>query len=224
MIGTLFLWVLWPSFNSALAGEAFRYRIVSNTILALCTSAVLGFITSRLLRGGKFEMIDIQNATIAGGIATGAAAMMMSPSGALITGAVAGAMCVASVVFLQPWLRHWFLDDTRNAQCVHGISGIIGGIASIICAAISVHNDDVYGQTIADVFPRESSQASIQLAIFFITLGFALIPGVLCGLIVRAICRYKILFTDENEWAVPKDFEPHALEDEVPVTSIIAKI
>lgn len=169
-------------------------------------------------------MIDIQNATIAGGIATGAAAMMMSPSGALITGAVAGAMCVASVVFLQPWLRHWFLDDTRNAQCVHGISGIIGGIASIICAAISVHNDDVYGQTIADVFPRESSQASIQLAIFFITLGFALIPGVLCGLIVRAICRYKILFTDENEWAVPKDFEPHALEDEVPVTSIIAKI
>jgi len=54
LIGTLFLWVLWPSFNSALAAETLRYRIVSNTILALCTSAVLGFITSRLLRGGKF--------------------------------------------------------------------------------------------------------------------------------------------------------------------------
>lgn len=52
-------------------------------------------------------MIDVQNATIAGGIGVGAAAMMMSPAGALITGAVVGAVCVISVVFLQPWLRHW---------------------------------------------------------------------------------------------------------------------
>jgi len=227
LIGTLFLWVLWPSFNSALAAEAFRYRIVSNTILALCTSAVLGFITSRLLRGGKFEMIDIQNATLAGGIATGAAAMMMSPAGALITGAVAGAVCVAAVVFLQPWLRHWFLDDTRNAQCVHGISGIIGGIASMICAAIAVHNEDLYGQdpTNSSVFPRGTKQAAIQLAIFFITIGFALIPGLLSGLLVRAITKYKVKFTDESEWSVPKDFEPHNVEHEMPVyPSVVAKI
>lgn len=224
LIGTLFLWVLWPSFNSALASEAFRYRIISNTILALCTSAVLGFISSRLLRGGRFEMIDVQNATIAGGIAVGAAAMMMSPAGALITGAVAGAVCVITVVFLQPWLRHWFLDDTRNAQCVHGVSGIIGGIASMICAAISIHNEDLYGQDPTVAFPRGTKQASIQLAIFFITIGFSLVPGLISGLVVRAITKYKVKFTDENEWTVPKDFEPHAIENEVPVSSIIAKL
>jgi len=223
MIGTLFLWVLWPSFNSALATEDLRYRIVSNTILALCTSAVLSFITSRLLRGGKFNMIDIQNATIAGGIAVGASAMMISPAAAMITGAVSGAVCVSAVVFLQPWLRHWFLDDTRNAHCVHGISGIIGGIASIIAAAISVHNDSLYGETIPSVFPKGIDQADYQLAIFFITLGFSLLPGVLVGLIVRFIHRYKIFFSDEDEWDVPTDFEPHSIEDEVPVSSIIAK-
>jgi ammonium transporter Rh len=223
LIGTLFLWVLWPSFNSALAGETFRYRIISNTILALCTSAVLGFITSRLLRGGKFEMIDIQNATIAGGIATGAAAMMLSPAGALITGAVAGAVCVATVVFLQPWLRHWFLDDTRNAHCVHGISGFIGGVTSIICAAIAIHNADLYGQDPLAIFPRGSKQASIQLAILFITLGIALLPGVICGFFVRFITKYKVVFSDENEWSVPKDFEPNIIEDQVPVSAIIAK-
>jgi ammonium transporter Rh len=223
LIGTLFLWVLWPSFNSALADETLRYRIISNTILALCTSAVLGFITSRLLRGGKFDMIDIQNATISGGITVAAGAMMMSPAGALITGAVGGAVCVATVVFLQPWLRHWFLDDTRNAQCVHGISGIIGGITSIICAAISIHNEDLYGEDPVSVFPKGSKQASIQLAILFITLGFALIPGLISGLIVRFITKYQVKFTDENEWSVPKDFEPHTVENEVPVSSIVAK-
>jgi len=223
LIGTLFLWVLWPSFNSALASEAFRYRIISNTILALCTSAVLGFITSRLLRGGKFAMIDIQNATLAGGIAVGSAAMMMTPAGALITGAVAGAVCVATVVFFQPWLNHWFLDDTRNAQCVHGISGFIGGITSIICAAITTHSGDLYGQDPSVAFPRGTKQASIQLAILFITLGIALFSGLLSGFIVRFITKYKVKFTDENEWVVPKDFEPHTVENEVPVSSIIAK-
>jgi len=168
-------------------------------------------------------MIDIQNATFAGGIAVGASAMMLSPAGALITGAVAGAVCVATVVFFQPWLRHWFLDDTRNAQCVHGISGFIGGITSIITAAIAVHDGDLYGQDISAVFPKGNRQASFQLAILFITIGLSLIPGLVSGLIVRFVSKYKVLFTDENEWAVPKDFEPHILEDEAPVSSIIAK-
>lgn len=117
-----------------------------------------------------------------------------------------------------------FLDDTRNAQCLHGISGFIGGITSIICAAIVVHNGDLYGQPLSAVFPKQDRQASIQLAVLFITLGFALIPGLISGFIVRFVAKYsKAFFTDDNEFVVPKDFEPHAMEDEVPVSSVVAK-
>lgn len=43
MIGTLFLWMFWPSFNGALAPENSRHRVVINTVFALCVSGMAAF-------------------------------------------------------------------------------------------------------------------------------------------------------------------------------------
>lgn len=44
MIGTIFLWVLWPSFNAALVPASAQHRVVVNTVLALCASVVFAFL------------------------------------------------------------------------------------------------------------------------------------------------------------------------------------
>uniref|UniRef100_A0A383VGY6 Ammonium transporter AmtB-like domain-containing protein n=1 Tax=Tetradesmus obliquus TaxID=3088 RepID=A0A383VGY6_TETOB len=82
IIGTLFLWMFWPSFNGALASIAVtegasaaadanphhisqQYFCVANTLLSLLGSCLSTFATSSLLNNGKFDMMHIQNASLA---------------------------------------------------------------------------------------------------------------------------------------------------------------
>jgi len=60
MIGTIFLWMFWPSFNGALATGNSQHRVVINTVLSLTASAMFAFATSKLFRKEhKFSMVDI---------------------------------------------------------------------------------------------------------------------------------------------------------------------
>ncbi|KAL7530933.1 hypothetical protein ACHAXR_003756, partial [Thalassiosira sp. AJA248-18] len=57
MVGSIFLWMFWPSFNSALAGPYDQERAVINTVLSLTGSGVASFAASYYLRGNKkFDM------------------------------------------------------------------------------------------------------------------------------------------------------------------------
>ena len=85
MIGTLFLWMYWPSFNGALALESQQHRVVINTVLALCASCTSAYIADCYFRhDNKFDMVSIQNATLAGGVAVGSSSdLVIEPWGAL---------------------------------------------------------------------------------------------------------------------------------------------
>jgi ammonium transporter Rh len=70
MIGTLFLFCFWPSFNAgvAAAGDS-RLRAVVNTYISIASSVLLTYIFSALLnKEKKFDMVHVQNATLAGGV------------------------------------------------------------------------------------------------------------------------------------------------------------
>jgi ammonium transporter Rh len=70
MIGTIFLFCFWPSFNAGLAsaGDS-RLRAIVNTYLSIASSVLLTFICSCLFsKEKKFDMVHIQNATLAGGV------------------------------------------------------------------------------------------------------------------------------------------------------------
>ena len=72
--GTLLLWVYWPSFNGYLANND-NYgtdRAYINTVLCLCSCTFTTFVISKLLNEKKkYDMVYIQNATLAGGVIIG---------------------------------------------------------------------------------------------------------------------------------------------------------
>lgn len=120
MIGTLFLWIYWPSFNGALASvnavaeegvaatnpvlATQQYLCVVNTVLSLLGSCISTFVVSALINN-KFDIMHVQNATLAGGVAVGsAAALNLHPAGALTIGAAAGALSTVGFAFTMPFL------------------------------------------------------------------------------------------------------------------------
>ena len=103
MIGTVFLWMFWPSFNSATAGDPGREYAIINTYLALSAACCATFIFSMLFNPKKrITMEHIQNATLAGGVAMGTSAdMMVQPLGALLIGFSAGLLSTAGYAYIK---------------------------------------------------------------------------------------------------------------------------
>merc|ERR1719265_935706 len=59
LAGTLLLWLLWPSFNAAVAGtEQEQSLAVANTFVSLCAGTVATAIASRVLRAGTWVELD----------------------------------------------------------------------------------------------------------------------------------------------------------------------
>ncbi|CAO2607672.1 Ammonium transporter Rh type A [Lemmus lemmus] len=116
MIGTLFLWIFWPSFNSAIAvtGEK-QYRAIINTYLSLAACVIVAYALSSLVeRRGRLDMIHIQNATLAGGVAVGTCADMEIPLyAAMAIGSIAGIISVLGYKFLSVCMTG-VLNQTLN--------------------------------------------------------------------------------------------------------------
>uniref|UniRef100_A0A674E7S1 Ammonium transporter Rh type A n=1 Tax=Salmo trutta TaxID=8032 RepID=A0A674E7S1_SALTR len=133
MIGTVFLWMFWPSFNSAIAEPgADQLMAVTNTYFSLAACVLSAYAVSSLVEHkGKLDMVHIQNATLAGGVAVGTCADMdIGPFGAMIIGFVAGIVSTLGFKFLTPILAsNLGIQDTCGVHNLHGMPGILGGIA-----------------------------------------------------------------------------------------------
>ena len=206
MIGTIFLWMYWPSFNGALADGNSQHRVIINTYLSLTNSCIMAFICSKILRPHhKFDMVDIQNATLAGGVAVGSSAdLVIAPWGSLLIGLVAGLVSVLGYVFLSPKLEKFGIYDTCGVNNLHGIPGIIGGLGGFISASVADKN--LYGENISVVFPGRDGgrtaleQGLFQLAALVTTLAISILGGIFTGLIVKRIPEPKEYFEDNENW------------------------
>jgi ammonium transporter Rh len=107
LIGTLFLWMYWPSFNfGAAAPTAWtKTQIITNTILSLTGSCLTTFMTSAFLKE-KFTMEHILNASLAGGVVIGATAgIIYHPAGSLAIGCLIGIVSTLGFQYLTPYLE-----------------------------------------------------------------------------------------------------------------------
>ena len=212
MIGTIFLWLFWPSFNGALAIGNSQHRVVINTILSLTSSCMSSFAMSKFFRK-KFNMIDIQNASLAGGVAIGSSAdLVIGPSFSLLIGLIAGIMSTVGYNKIQPFLqRKLRIHDTCGVNNLHGIPGIIGGLSGAISASST--SDELYGDNIQNIFPAMDGtrtnleQGFYQFLALVTTLGISIIGGLFTGRLLSTRCcrNQKQYFEDEDNWDIEED-------------------
>ncbi|XP_053331501.1 ammonium transporter Rh type B [Spea bombifrons] len=220
MIGTIYLWMFWPSFNSAITAHGDdQHRTVLNTYYSLAACTLGTFAISAMVNGeGKLDMVHIQNAALAGGVAVGTSAeMMLTPFGAMIAGILAGMISTFGYKLLTPVLDSKLkIQDTCGVHNLHGMPGILGAIIGAIVAFAATA--DIYGDGMADVFPaiavgsRTAKQQGLQqLLALLVALSFALVGGVIVGFIMKipifgapsdAEC-----FEDSIYWEVPGEEE-----------------
>lgn len=220
MIGTLFLFAFWPSFNAAMLVGPGQHRAVFNTVIAISCSAVTAFLLSRGIHGGQhLDMEHIQNSTLAGGVAIGAACnMLLHPWGAMLTGVMSGAVSAYGFTFLVPIFAKLGIRDFCGIMDLHLIPGLIGGVASAIAAASiglnSAASDSIAGrfspESLAENFPMWNGrtgmqQGALQLAQTFISLGFGTLSGVLVGwCMTRSVFEPKtgFFYKDDADWGI----------------------
>merc|ERR1711920_1216456 len=202
MIGIIFLFVFWPSFVSAPATEYDQERCLIATLLALVGSCVTAFVASNRMRGGEFCMVDVQNATLAGGVAIGSAANLLpkSPGLALGVGIAAGLLSVVGYTVIQPKLQSAIgLHDTCGVNNLHGMPGILAAIISAIACATSsgkspfpLNKDQMAAYEVPINIGTEDGrtpgqQAGFQILCLVVCFLFASISGMACGAVVRLV-------------------------------------
>ncbi|NXG48125.1 RHD protein, partial [Psilopogon haemacephalus] len=138
MLGTLFLWVSWPSLSYGLA-VAGGGRGISNTYFALAVSTVAAFVLSALTtKDGKFHMSHIQSAVLAGGVAVGYAAQSIEhPWIAMILGLLASLVTILGSYCLQRCLNPALkIHDTSGVHFTFGLPAVLGGLAQVVLLVI----------------------------------------------------------------------------------------
>ncbi|XP_055549988.1 ammonium transporter Rh type A [Wyeomyia smithii] len=154
MIGTIFLWIFWPSFNSALVDGAEQERAIINTYLSLAACTVTAFIVSALVsHEKKFDMVHVQNSTLAGGVAVGSICnLIIHPFGALLVGLIAGVISVLGYRFLTPsMLSNLRVSDTCGVNNLHGMPALLSAVFSAIYASLAT--SETYGSSLIEIFP-----------------------------------------------------------------------
>jgi Amt family ammonium transporter len=126
-LGVFILWLGWFGFNpgSTTAASKDIAMIFVNTNLAAAAGAVLAMFTS-WMRIGKPDVGMSLNGALAGLVAITAPCANVTPSSAVIIGAIAGIIVVLSVFFFDKIK----VDDPVGAISVHGVNGAWGTLAA----------------------------------------------------------------------------------------------
>ncbi|XP_011496592.1 PREDICTED: ammonium transporter Rh type A [Ceratosolen solmsi marchali] len=213
MVGTLFLWLFWPSFNSAALKGDEQHRAIINTLLSIAGSCVVSFAVSAFVsKQSKFNMVHVQNSTLAGGVAIGTAAgMMCEPVGSLMIGSAAGMISVLGYKYLTPLIqKHLRIHDTCGIHNLHGMPAILAGLFGALFAGLATEAD--YNDSLYEIFPARipglgpnlteinenyrlslkpgwnrsaGQQAAYQLLALAVTLAVAIVSGLITGFILR---------------------------------------
>jgi ammonium transporter Rh len=180
MLGSMVLWVFWPSFCSALVKPELIPTTVINVIMALCASTIATYSMS-IIKRGKISIADIANASLAGGVAIGSTCDHASPQEALVIGLLAGVISTLGFAVIQSRMqKSCRLVDTCGVSNLHGLPGLLGGFSAIfIVSGIN----PVY-----------------QLSGIGVTIIIAAAAGMISGKIVDLFGANKLPYRDESEF------------------------
>ncbi|KAJ3441851.1 rh50 isoform b [Anaeramoeba flamelloides] len=180
LIGTILMWVFFPSLNSALALPEYRYHSILNTVLSLSGSC---------------------------GIIIGTVANLnLTPGGAMGIGILAGILSVIGYQFLQPLFENKLeVNDTVGIFSLHLLPSFIGGLIGMIVVSIAKNDHSIYDGRYNLLFPKQDDQIIHQVGCFFLSLTIGIFGGVFVGLFLNWL---KIdpnkPYEDTENWKIDK--------------------
>ncbi|OGX14194.1 MAG: ammonium transporter [Omnitrophica bacterium RIFOXYB12_FULL_50_7] len=180
MLGSMVLWIFWPSFCAALVPVARVPQTVVNVVIALCGATLATYITSCVLRR-KISIADIANASLAGGVAIGSTCDHANPGSSIIIGLCAGVLSVFGFAVIQSWLQKKIAKvDTCGVMYLHGLPGLMGGIAA--------------------VFVVSGLNNRIQLTGIVFAVSLAFLSGYVSGRVLELFGRRVTAYEDAEEF------------------------
>ena len=176
----MILWLFWPSFCAALVKPELVPHTAINVILALSGATIATYFASIALRG-KISAADIANAALAGGVAIGSTCDLASFPEAFIVGILAGTLSTFGFAVLQNKIESILKGiDTCGVMNLHGMPGLLGGIAAIF---------------IVDGINKGSQMTGIGITIFV-----AVSTGFIAGKIIAILGRKTEPYDDIEEF------------------------
>lgn len=222
LLGTLFLWCYYPSFNGyapeeepnflansytgpipqdvvAWSADGAKFRATFNTYLGLIGAAVTAILISDSSKAIKANvMIHMQTGVLAGGVTMGCLCdMYIEPWGALLLGCVGGTVACLGINFVTPALEKIKVHDTCDCMALHGICAFFSVFASCIAFATdsNAHYLYKYGTT-------AGTQAGLQIAGIFACATIGTVLAIPTGFLMS-------MFKSDDHWY---DQEAHLLD------------
>jgi Amt family ammonium transporter len=164
-------WVLavgWFGFNvmSAQTIDKISGLVAVNSLMAMAGGTLAALFISRADPG------FVHNGPLAGLVAICAGSDVMHPLGALVTGALAGALFVALFTVTQ---NRWKIDDVLGVWPLHGLCGAWGGIAAGIFGSQAL-----------------GGLGGVSLVSQLIGTGLGVLTAVIGGLIVYGSVKFAV--------------------------------
>ncbi|NWV71753.1 RHL protein, partial [Malurus elegans] len=181
VLGTVFVWVFWPSFSSILADS--KEQAVLNTYFALAVSAVAAFMLSALTsKDGKFRMTHIHSAVLAGGVTISYTAhSIQQPWIAMILGLLGSVVAILGSHCLQrcfnPALK---LQDTSGVHFTFGLPAVLGAVAAVVLSVVE-EGTEIQWNDLSSL----GYLSFVGLGAFCQTITTAVLTGLITGLILN---------------------------------------
>lgn len=183
LLGSMVLWLFWPSFTSAVVAPELGYSTVLNTVLALCGSTLATYVFSKLIRG-KIEVEDIANAALAGGVCIGSTCSTANPGFAMVIGICAGTLSTLGFAIIAPKVCKLIRGtDTCGVHNLHGMPGLLGGLFGIAI----------------------TGNVGVQVGAVVATVVVGLVLGRVCGAILGLFGTKEVPYCDEGDFLLEEE-------------------
>ena len=201
VIGVFILWLGWFGFNpgSELAADGYVMSVALNTLIAAAAGGAVSAVVV-VMKTGKPDVGMVGNGVLGGLVGITAGCGAFNTFGSLLTGAVAGALVVYSVLFIEKK----GIDDPVGAVSVHGTCGIWGVLA---IGLFSRYDDAFLGRDDAGLFYGGGlDQLSVQAVMVVIIVAWTAITA---GIAFQIIKKTTGLRVSPEEEAAGLDISEH---------------
>lgn len=193
LLGTAILWIGWYGFNagSALAINNIAVQATMTTTVATA-SAMITWLLIDMTRTGKPTLVGVCTGTLCGLVGITPAAGYVTIAGAFWIGICATVISYIFINVLKPKLG---IDDALDAFGCHGVSGIVGSLATGLLATKSV-NPDIAESGL--FYGGGWHLFGVQLLATIVTIIFVSVMVIVIVTALKAITPMRVSETEER--------------------------